>query len=192
LCNADVVVDSRTISAANTVQDGIDAGVTYVARTKIGMFNLNANINKIFNNKVRQNIGDPLVTRLDTIGNPISLRGRGGIGYSTGPFSANLFANYVGSYTNDQPITLVGAAAPEPISRVPSYTTFDLSLALSFPRMQPRWEWLSGVRLGVTITNVFDKDPPIVQSVLTGGQSIDPFAHGVMGRYMQFSLTKTF
>lgn len=192
-CNLNAVVDGRTISAANTFQEGIDASINYVAQTGIGTFNFNVSVNKILTNQERTVEGAPLINSLDTIGDPISWRGRANITYMTGPFSATLFGNYVGSYVNDQPITLRETNTILPQAKIPSWTTFDLNLAFTFPRGEDRWSFMQGVRLGLTVNNLFDEDPPVVLSTLTGGSSsIDFFAHNALGRSMQVSLTKAF
>ncbi|HWJ68712.1 MAG TPA: TonB-dependent receptor [Sphingobium sp.] len=189
-CNINVVVDGRSISAADTMQDGLDMTAHYVANASVGTFTFDLSVSKIFTNTQRTVAGAPLVDVLDTIGNPISWRGRGNIGFIRGPFSATLMGNYVGPYTNDKPITILGAI--QPISRVGAWTTFDLNLSLGFPRGEERYSVMNGVRLGVTITNLFDKAPPIVQSGMSGNSSIDLFTHNALGRFFQLQLTKAF
>jgi iron complex outermembrane receptor protein len=134
--------------------------------------------------------GAPMIDVLDTIGNPISLRGRGNITYSTGPLSVTLFGNYVGPYTNDKPISIQGVV--QPIRHVPSWTTFDLNVSFAFPGDDARWSFMRGVRVGVTVTNLFDREPPIVQSSVSGNSSIDLYTHNAFGRYAQLQITKSF
>ena len=104
LCNADLIVDGRSISAAKTQQEGIDVMASYTAATDIGTLGFNASVNHIIRNVESTVEGSPLVSRLDGVGDPISWRGRGSVTYNTGPFTATLSGNYVGSYTNDLPI----------------------------------------------------------------------------------------
>lgn len=192
-CNLNAVVDGRTISAANTFQDGIDASVNYVTDTSIGTFGFNLSINKILTNEERTVEGAPMIAALDTIGDPISWRGRGSVMFRRGPFSATLFGNYIGSYLNDQPLTLRETGTTLPQAKVPSWTTFDLNLSFTLPPGADRWSFTDGVRLGVTVNNLFANEPPIVFSTLTGGSSsIDLFAHNALGRSVQVSLTKSF
>jgi len=151
-------------------------------------FDLSAS--KVFTNTQRTVAGAPLVSVLDTIGNPISWRGRGSIGFISGPFSATLMGNYVGPYTNDRPISILGVV--QPVSRVSSWTTFDLNLSVDFPRGDERYSFMNGVRLGVTVTNLFDSQPPVVRSTMSGNSSIDLFTHNAFGRFFQIQLTKAF
>ncbi|WP_428027873.1 TonB-dependent receptor domain-containing protein [Altererythrobacter sp.] len=192
-CNLNAVVDGRTISAANTFQDGIDASINYYTDTNIGTFSFNVSVNKILTNEERTVENAPMISALDTIGDPISWRGRGSVSFQNGPFSATLFGNYIGSYLNDQPITLRETGEQLPQARVPSWTTFDLNLSYTLPRGADRWSFSDGIRFSVTVSNLFDNDPPIVLSTLTGGSSsIDLIAHNAFGRSVQVSLTKSF
>jgi outer membrane receptor protein involved in Fe transport len=142
--------------------------------------------------RLRRGVADQPFGQLDTVGDPISWRGRGSVTYNNGPFTATMFGNYIGSYVNDLPITLSGAAAPLPESRIPSWTTFDLSLSFAYPRGEERWGFMRGVRLGLTVNNLFGSEPPIVLSTASGNSSIDLFTHNAFGRSMQASVTKAF
>lgn len=192
ICNADLIIDGRSISAAKTVQQGVDVSVNYAKATDIGAFSFSVSVSHILKNAEATVAGSPLVSRLDTVGDPISWRGRSSATYSNGPFTASLFGNYVGGYVNDLPITLSGAAAPLPETRIPSWTTFDLNLSFAYPQGAERWDFMRGVRLGLSVTNLLGTAPPIVLSTANGNSSIDLFAHNPFGRSMQVSLTKAF
>ncbi|MXO65757.1 TonB-dependent receptor domain-containing protein [Altericroceibacterium endophyticum] len=189
-CGIDVVLDGRGLSAAKTMQDGIDLSLDYVTGTDAGRFGFNLGVSHILSSKSVTVAGNDPVDTLDTIGDPISWRGRGNISYATGPFSATLFGNYTGGYTNDAPLTIAGELQPE--QEIGSWTTFDLNLSLSFDRGDNRFGFMDGLRLSATVTNLFDKDPPIVNSALTPSSSIDLTAHNAYGRYVQFQVTKSF
>ena len=189
-CNINVVVDGRSISAANTFQDGLDVTASYIAQAKIGTFNFNLSASKVFSNTQRLVDGAPLISVLDTIANPVSMRARGSVGFMSGPFSATLMGSYVGPYTNDKPISIQGVT--QAVSRVGAWTTFDLNLSVSFPKDEERYSFMQGTRLGVTVTNLFESQPPMVQSTMSGNSSIDLFTHNAMGRFFQIQLTKAF
>ncbi|HEX7709563.1 MAG TPA: TonB-dependent receptor [Sphingomonadaceae bacterium] len=190
LCNVNVVVDGRSLSAANTFQDGLDFNASYFTNSGVGSFAFNLSVSKIFHDEQRTTLGQPMTSVLDTIGNPVSWRGRGGVTYSTGPLALTLFGNYIGSYTNNAPITVQGVT--QPVSQVGSWTTFDLNVALNFPRDGKRWPFLNGVQLNFSVNNLFDTEPPIVESSFSGSSSIDLFTHNAFGRVFQLSLTKDF
>ncbi len=107
-----------------------------------------------------------------------------------GPWAANLALNYVGSYTNDQPIRRYTATGQttDPISTVPSWTTFDLNVTYVIGdhfALSP----LRQVRASVSIENLFNRDAPVV---LTGTEAMDPANANPLGRIWTFQLTKSF
>lgn len=190
LCNVNVVVDGRSVSAANTFQDGMDFSADYSTNTGIGSFAFNLSVSKIFHDEQRTTEGQPLTSVLDTIGNPVSWRGRGGVTYAKGPLSLTLFGNYIGSYTNNAPITIQGVT--QPVSRVGSWTTFDLNIGVHLPRGDDHWSFANGVEFNLSVTNILDTAPPIVESTFSGNSSIDLFTHNAFGRVFQLQMTKAF
>ncbi|MET0245901.1 MAG: TonB-dependent receptor [Sphingomonas sp.] len=185
-CGIRVVLDGRYQNVASAVQNGIDVQASYSVDTGIGTVLIGGNFTKILKNEQRQAPGLPAFDALDRINYPISFRARGNLGYVRGPFSANLFVNHVGGYLNDQPITIRNVIQPN--SEVPSWTTFDLNLGLSFGE-DARWSFMRGTRLSATIQNLFDAKPPIV---LSGGSAIDMRNANPYGPIVQLALTKTF
>ena len=73
------------------------------------------------------NPGDPFIDRAGFYSSPIEWRGRGAVGVNYRDFSATLFANYTGSYTNDRAVDSLNRSV-DPV-KVDAYTTFDLNLA---------------------------------------------------------------
>lgn len=189
-CGIQVVLDARGLSAAETTQDGIDMALNYSAQSRVGTFTVGVSATHILSNTSVLVAGAAPISNLDQVGQPISWRGRGNITYARGPFSTTLFANYTGKYHNNAPITIAGVLQPE--ADVSSWTTFDLSIAFAFPRAEARWAAMRGVRLGLSVTNLFDSDPPIVNSTVSGSSSIDLTAHNALGRFMQVQVTKAF
>lgn len=189
-CAIQVVLDGRGLSAAETKQQGIDLSLDYTRLTSAGRFSFNLNATHLFQNDAVLVAGAPAQSNLDEVGQPISWRGRGSLSWSKGPLSLSFFGNYVGSYRNNAPLTIAGVLQPE--TDVPAWVTFDLSASVAFPKMEERWAFMRGVRLGVSITNLFDNAPPIVNSALFGSSSIDLSAHNAWGRFMQVQLTKAF
>jgi iron complex outermembrane receptor protein len=188
-CGIRVILDGRTTNLALTRQDGVDLTATYSFNTDAGVFSAGATFTKIFNNRSRPFKGGAASNELDRVGFPISERGRANLTWSRGPASATLFVNYVGSFLNDQPILRYTASgqARDPSRRVPSWTTFDLNLAYALGEEAP--PGLRDVRVGVNVTNLFDRDPPIV---LSGTAAALGSVHSVYGRTWTVQLTKSF
>ncbi|USQ98234.1 TonB-dependent receptor domain-containing protein [Caulobacter sp. RL271] len=185
-CQVNVILDARKTNLASTVQDGVDLQASYLFETPAGRWNVGGSVTKILHNKVQASPNVAEVDRLDQLYYPVSLRGRANLGWSKGPWSANLFVNYTGDYTNTIPLTVGGVVVGK--SKVPSWTTFDLGLSYMVPAMTGP-AWLKGVRASLNVQNVADKDPPVV---LTTGSAFDGNVHNVLGRVWSLQVTKSF
>jgi iron complex outermembrane receptor protein len=191
-CGIRVIADARQTNLASTHQTGLDLSADYNFPLAMGRVALNGSVSHIFKNQDQAFQGQPVNDGLDRIGYPVSWRGRGSVGYYQGPFGASVAMNYVGSYTNDQPMVryVVGSVNPvtDPISRVPAWVTFDLSLNYDLTN-RTNFFPLKNTRFSVSVLNVFDRDAPVV---LTGTVAADVSKHSVLGRQWQLAMTKTF
>jgi len=183
-CSVNVILDARSANAATTFQDGLDFQASYTFDSGIGHWLISANATKILNQTLQPVAGAATSDVLGTFYYPVSLRGRGQVGWNKGRFGANLFVNYVGSYTNTLPLS------GRPPSKVPAWTTFDLGLNYVIPRGR---SLLGGLRLSLNIQNITDKDPPTVltQSGNNYG-AYDPSNANIFGRIFSVQLTKAF
>jgi outer membrane receptor protein involved in Fe transport len=91
-----------------------------------------------------------------------------------------LFVNYLDSYTNLTNVT------PQ---RVHSWTTFDAQIAYHMPEKRGP---LSGLRIALGATNLFDADPPYAAYnlglLITG---YDPDNASPLGRVVSLQVTKS-
>lgn len=183
-CTVNVILDGRSANAATTFQDGLDFQATYVTDTDWGHWTLGASVTKILNQTLQTVAGGSRQDVLDTYYYPVSLRGRGQVGWSNGGLGLNLFFNYVGSYTNTIPIT--GSRQ----SKVPAWTTLDLGVTYAVPKSS---SILGGLRFAVNVQNLTDKDPPIVLTQAgTNYGAYDPSNANIFGRIFSFQVTKDF
>ena len=183
-CTVGVILDARSANAATTFQDGLDFQVAYRFDTGFGVWNVGGNLTKILQQTLQAVPGGATTSVLDTYYYPVSLRGRAQLGWSRGRVGANLFVNYVGSYTNTIPIT--GRAQ----SKVPSWTTLDLGLTYAVTKAGGL---LGGIRLSANIQNIADRDPPIV--LTQAGSSYggyDASNANIFGRIFTLQMTKAF
>ncbi|RSV44171.1 TonB-dependent receptor [Sphingomonas sp. ABOLD] len=183
-CSVNVIVDGRSANAATTFQDGIDVQLSYTLQTGIGRWFVSANATRILNQTLQTVAGGMTQDVLDTYYYPVSLRGRGQIGWNKSGFGVNLFVNYVGSYTNTIPLP------GQPQSEVPSWTTADLGISYAVPK---GGKLLGGLRLGLNVQNVTNEDPPIV--LTRAGSNFgayDPSNANILGRTFNFQITKSF
>ena len=189
-CNVAVILDARNTNAASSVQSGVDVQAGYAFSALNSEWNVRLYASKILKNEQVLITGLPTEDILDRISFPVSIRGRGDLTWSRQGWNAALFANFVGGYTNDQPISLAGVV--QPVSEVPSWTTFDANVGYLVPEGSGRI--LDGVRVNLNVRNLTDRDPPVVLF----GAGINPQTaqdgrnHNPLGRTVQFSLTKRF
>jgi len=158
-CAINVVSDGRYTNMAATRQTGLDIELNWAIPSQIGFWNLAVSTTRVLKHEQQLVPGQPMSDRRGMYNEPSSIRSRANIGWYHGDFGVNLFANYVGSYTNDLPVTLAGVRQRE--HRVGSWTTVDLGVTWS-PMVDAKW--LRGMRLGFNVNNLFDRDPPIVFS----------------------------
>lgn len=183
-CTVNVILDARSANAATTFQDGLDFQLAYRFTTSVGTWNVGGSVTKILDQTLQAVPGGATSDVLDTYYYPVSLRGRAQLGWSHGRLGANLFATYVGSYTNTIPIT------GRPQTKVPSWTTVDLGLTYAIPKESGI---LGGVRLSANIQNIADRDPPTVLTQAGNNYgAYDPSNANIFGRIVTFQVTKAF
>ena len=108
---------------------------------------------------------------VDLIGYPVRLRSRIGAGWSRGDWSADLHWNHVGDYRDR-----LGA-------RIDAWNTADLRAGWA-----PGTGVLYGLRLALTVQNLFDRDPPFYNA--PSGFGFDPGQSSLMGRTVALQLIK--
>jgi iron complex outermembrane receptor protein len=146
-------------------------------KTGSGDWMVGLNVAKILKLERSSAPGLPFTDVLDTFGNPVSLRMRASAGWKLGAVSANVFANYIGSYTN---------TAIVPNTEVPSMTTFDATLTYAVDKGVGYG--FGGTVLALSAQNLFDRAPPVV---LNGTSSWDSQNASAIGRFVSISLTKS-
>ena len=155
--------------------DGIDFDASYAFDAGGGELTLGVNgtYTMSYDFAVTQ-IATP-VDRAGNLGFPVKFRGRAYAGWRSGGLSVNAILNHVGGYTN----TL---ATPQ--QEVSSWNPVDFDISYEFKDRG----MLSGLAIGLSVTNLFDSDPPFVNNA--GGW--DPGQASALGRLVAFTLTKKF
>ncbi len=173
------VVDARLTNLSVVKQSGLDLDVGYGFDVGGGHAEIGATATYIFHINQQLTETSKPIDVVDMVGSPINLRIRAHAGWSSGGFSANLFANYADSYRNE---------TVTPAVRVSSWTTFDLNLGYEFGAEKGP---LRGLRIALNGSNIFDRDPPRV-SYLIGtatygydGENATPY-----GRVISLQVTK--
>ena len=171
---------------------GIDFNVNYRHQTdSAGTFVVGAS--GTYYSKFEQHFGDAPFSIAGTSGSnatfpAIRERFRFQLGYENGPFSADLFMNYTGSYLNWSNATvtpLVISADGFPVSggdRVRANKIYDLHVAYDLGGVMS----LSNASAFIDVKNLFDSDPPFYSGntggIGLGGQGYNGFVSNPIGR----------
>jgi len=182
-CNVVAFLDGRSQNVGKTTQTGIDLQADYRWTTGVGDFTTGARLTKILKYEIALLASSPFVDRLDQLGFPVGMKGFAFGSWTRGPVNTTLGLNYVGSYTNNLPITVNGVL--QPVRRVPSWTTFDINASVQLPEVG----WMKDSVVALSVQNVTDRDPPLV---LSGSNAFDVNNANPYGRMFQIELSKSF
>ncbi len=145
------IVDVRNRNLSTVKEDGFDLDVGYGSDTSAGRFDTGLAATYVLGLKTQVAEGSPTTDVLGTVGYPVQLRMRARSAWSSGPWSVSGFVNYTDHYSNQ---TLV------PTQRVKSWTTIDLQISRRAPQATGA---LAGLRISLSISNLFDADPPFAE-----------------------------
>ncbi len=174
-----IILDLRVQNLSVVDQDGIDFALDYTA--DLGPGQLTAGLSGSYTLHLTQGF-TPTADRVDvlgTVGSPVPLRVRGHLGWRQGPIAFNAFVNFVDGY-QDQTIT--------PAQHVQAWTTTDLQLSYAF---QAKSGPLSDLRAALSVSNLFDKDPPFAPlRTSTSTIGFNPDNASPEGRVVSLQVTK--
>ena len=121
----------------------------------------------------------PVQTLSGTIFYAPKFKARGGLSWSRGPITANALVNYISSEI-DNGVT--------PGAEVASWTTVDASIAYAFAKGAGA---LSGVRISLAASNLFDRNPPYAANPNDFvGLNYDSTNASIVGRFVSLNVTK--
>lgn len=174
--------DLRLRNLAISQQHGIDLSVRQGVDVGWGDLQFGANISHILNYEQQGSPSAGILPAFDIPGQPADTRGRAFVGLTTGDFNGMLSVNYTDDYAN--PLAAAGQR------QVESWTTIDLSLGYAFDKLP----WGTGTRVGLSIQNLLDEDPPFLRPG-TGSNIVypigfDPTNANPLGRFVMLNLTQ--
>lgn len=174
------IVDARTQNLSQVSESGMDVSITANVPALGGRLLVDATGTYLFNLKQRFTASAPQVNLLNTVGNPVDLRLRGGATWTRGGLALTGHINFTDSYRN----TIV-----TPAQRVASWTAIDAQIAYDFSGAD---SLLKGLRLALSATNLFDRDPPYVNFNWPGVTAVgyDPQNASAVGRVISLQVTK--
>ena len=160
---------------------GFDLNVTYSTDTDIGQFSVGANASYLIDYKARPTPNSQTTEQVNILYRPVDFKLRGSLLWARNGFTVFTAVNYVDGY-RDNPDSLIA----NPIT---SWTTADLSLAYDAGE---RFEDLfaNGTRIGLSVTNLFDNDPPFVTTPF--GLNFDSANANPWGRQVNLTISKKF
>jgi iron complex outermembrane receptor protein len=143
-----------TANAAVTHVSGIDFSPRYVGPdTRIGKFTADLSASYYLKYEQQVTAGAPSRSIDNTLDNPLRFRAKANFGWQFRGLAGNVRVNYANSYINPSNTSCSGGC---PIS---SWTTVDLALSYTVPEDVA---WLRNTRFAINISNVFDRNPPMV------------------------------
>ena len=180
--NIALIVDGRTANIGGLKQEGLDGNFSYAFGALDSDWNIGATFTKILKAELSPGTGLPFGDVLDLINNPVSFRGRANLGWGYEGARIDAFVNHIGSYDNN---------LRNPVEKVDSWTTLDLTLSYQVPDSSV--EWLRGLRASISLINATDADPPFVINTTASAEGLyDSQNASVIGRFVAFELSKKF
>lgn len=177
------IYDVRSRNLAVSTQDGFDLEASQTFSSAWGEFSLTGNVSRILRYKQQSTRASTSLTATDVPAGPPDLRGRVSLGWSNGDVQANLGVSYVDDYTNRY-------VTGDP--KVDSWTTVDLSIGYDFPAAAGALE--DGVRVSLSVQNLFDEDPPFMGNgsggALLAPIGFDPINANPLGRLIVVGASK--
>lgn len=165
------IIDGRWVNTGAVRVNGFDLSARYPFSVGEHRITLDGSASYVLSYE-SQTTPTALVREVvDLIGYPVRLRSRIGAGWSRGDWSADLHWNHVGDYRDR-----LGA-------RIDAWNTADLQAGWS-----PATGVLNGLRLALTIQNLFDRTPPFYDA--PSGVGFDPGQSSLMGRTVALQLIK--
>jgi iron complex outermembrane recepter protein len=176
-------------NSASVQLRGIDLTAKYIGQpTPFGRFR--ADLDGTYFTTYQQRITPTSseASPLNTLYNPLRFRAKTNVRWEQGEWGVNARLNYSNAYENTN---AVNPKCPNGSGcQIASWATVDLSLSYASPRDAGSF---GGIRIGLDVTNVFNRAPPIVSSPVGSGKyPYDPTNANAFLRMFGVSVTKRF
>ncbi|MFN7166774.1 MAG: TonB-dependent receptor domain-containing protein [Pannonibacter sp.] len=183
LGNIGIVNNASVVrNLASTRTSGVDVGIGYDTDLALATFSAGLNASYLLRFDQQAAETTPEISTLNTLFNPVDLNLKGRVGLSRGGFTGTMFINYTAAYRTDDTASSVS---------VRDWTTADLSLAYAFREDQDGP--LRGTRIALSVTNLFDEDPPATPANgLFKIAGYDPANASPLGRFIAVEISKAF
>lgn len=174
-----VIVDYRVRNLSTTIAKGIDLNIEQPFDNALGFFRWSAQEAYILTFGQAVTDSAPVTSVANTVGNPIKVKARATLSWSQrraalSGLSIQLAENFQGSYLDNQSM---------PNRRIASYSTADAQVGYVSGEGD---RWFENLRISLGATNVFNRNPPFVNSQYGYDQANTP----PLGRLFAISLKK--
>jgi outer membrane receptor for ferrienterochelin and colicin len=171
------IVDARSVNAAETHVRGLDLSGTYAVAWGENHFSFTASATYLLDYQRQLTQDATLVQLVSTAGEPINFRGRFAVGWSRGPWGAQVAANYQDGYRASE--------GPMPNAYIEPWTTVDMQLSWRSPRTQGP---MAGFVFTLAALNLLNANPPFYNS--PQGVAYDPANASPLGRVVSIQATR--
>ena len=168
------ILDGRYVNSASVVVQGLDFAIDQTFSVGGGKVDFHTSGTYLVHYRRRISPAAPLTDLVGTLGYPSDFRLRSTLGWTHGAWSVTGALNYVDGYVDTISI---------PSRPVAAWTTFDAQIARTFGRSAK-----NGWTLALSAQNLFDRDPPFVNS--NAGVGYDAANASALGRFVSLRLTR--
>ena len=161
--------------------EGLDFAVDYQKETSFGIFSSSVNATYLFVFDTQVTEQSTTIDQLNVLYRPVDLRLRGNLAWSRDGLTAFLAINHTSDYRDNRDRSIA--------NDIDAYTTVDLALSYDTAEQFDNVV-LNGTTLSFNIRNLFDQDPPFVETI--DGLNFDTANADPFGRQISFTLTKSF
>jgi len=184
--NVRAIVDRRLRNFAGTRTRGMDWSLAQQLDSGLGRFTFDLNASYLFENAQQVSTAAPFVNMLNRVRSPTDFRARAGASLAAGGLNLSTFVNYIDNYDNEGVINL-GTRVAMPAATIDSWTTVDLNIAWDTGNRSS--EWISDLRMLLSVRNALDEDPPAYEDG-AWGYGYDPANADPLGRVISLTVAK--
>jgi iron complex outermembrane recepter protein len=171
-------------NAASTRIRGVDLTPRYIGPdTPYGRFRADLDASYYIEYKQQITSGSPTLDIDNTTYNPLRFRAKTNIGWEKSGWAVNTRVNFANAYQNT-----VDPSCPSGCA-IGSWTTVDIGLSYAVPNRGDA-SWLSGSRLAIIATNIFDRPPPFVSTGSSANFGYDPVNASPLMRSISITFAK--
>ena len=183
LVDVEVLLDQRQQNLSLSQVAGVDFEASYEFSSASGdwRFFLAGTRLTVFEQQVAP--VTPVDDRLNTFGNPVELKMRGGVQWRTKSMTTSLYVNHTGDYVDED--------VPTGDFRIDSFVTADASVRLDLGELGSS-TLAEGAFLTLSATNFLNEDPPNIGEVPLRSSVFDGANANPAGRTIGLLLTKQF